>query len=80
MEILSVQEASEKLSDLIEGVQVNHEPLVITGKHKNAVLVAENDWTALNETLHLVSIPGMHESLRSGMQESIASTSKELKW
>jgi antitoxin YefM len=54
--------------------------VVITGKRGNAVLLAEDDWNAINETLHLLSVPGMRESILEGMQESIDSAATELNW
>jgi PHD/YefM family antitoxin component YafN of YafNO toxin-antitoxin module len=54
--------------------------VVITGKRGNAVLLAEDDWNAINETLHLLSVPGMRESILEGMQESTDSAATELKW
>jgi antitoxin YefM len=59
---------------------VSHEPVVITGKRGNAVLLAEDDWTAINETLYLLSVPGMRESIIEGMQENLDETSTELEW
>ncbi|MDB9949471.1 type II toxin-antitoxin system Phd/YefM family antitoxin [Porticoccaceae bacterium] len=58
----------------------SHEPVVITGKRGNAVLLAEDDWNAINETLHLLAVPGMRESIIEGMQESIDSAATELNW
>ena len=57
---------------------VRHEPIHITGKRGNAVLVAEADWRAIQETLYLVSIPGMRESIRQGMEEQVANCSREI--
>jgi len=54
--------------------------LIITGKRGNAVLLAENVWNAINETLHLLSVPGMRESILEGMQESMDSAATELNW
>lgn len=59
--MLSGKEASAKLPELIDDVTVSHEPLVITGKHRNAVLVAEDQWKAITENLHLFSSPGMRK-------------------
>ncbi|MGK0399127.1 MAG: antitoxin YefM [Gammaproteobacteria bacterium] len=64
MTILNVTEARANLYKLIEDKSVNHEPVVITSKRGNAVLLAEDDWNAINETLHLLSVPGMRESIR----------------
>ena len=80
MTTLNVTEARANLYKLIDDTTVNHEPVVITGKRGNAVLIAEDDWNAINETLHLLSVPGMRESILEGMQESIDSAATELNW
>jgi antitoxin YefM len=80
MMTLNVTEARANLYKLIDDTTVSHEPVVITGKRGNAVLLAEDDWNAINETLHLLSVPGMRESILEGMQESIDSASTELNW
>ena len=80
MTTLNVTEARANLYKLIDDTSVNHEPVVITGKRGNAVLLAEDDWNAIHETLHLLSVPGMRESILEGMQESIDSAATELNW
>ena len=80
MTTLKVTEARANLYKLIDDTLVNHEPVVITGKRGNVVLLAEDDWNAINETLHLLSVPGMRESILEGMQESIDSAATELNW
>ena len=80
MTTLNVTEARANLYKLIDDAAVNHEPVVITGKRGNAVLLAEDDWNAINETLHLLSVPGMRESILEGMQESIDTAATELNW
>ena len=80
MTTLNVTEARANLYKLIDDATVNHEPVVITGKRGNAVLLAEDDWNAINETLHLLSVPRMRESILEGMQESIDSAATELNW
>ena len=80
MKTLSVNETREKLPELVEDVLLDHEPMLISGINKNAVLVAEIDWQAMNETLHLLSVPEMQDAIQSGISENIESTSKELKW
>ncbi len=80
MTTLKVTEARANLYKLIDDTLVNHEPVVITGKCGNVVLLAEPDWNAINETLHLLSVPGMRESILDGMQESTDSAATELKW
>jgi antitoxin YefM len=80
MTTLTVTEARANLYKLIDDASVNHEPVIITGKRGNAVLLAEGDWNAITETLHLLSVPGMRGSIIAGMQESIDDASIELDW
>tara|TARA_B110000977_G_C10831983_1_gene398435 strand:+ start:151 stop:348 length:198 start_codon:yes stop_codon:yes gene_type:complete len=63
---------------VIDDASVSHEPVVITGKRGDAVVLAEDDWSAVNETLHFLSVPGMRESILEGMQESIGSAVTQL--
>lgn len=80
MATVNVTEAPTNLYELIDGTSVSHEPVVITGERGNAVLVAEDDWNAINETLYLLSVSGMRESIVEGMQENLDETSTELEW
>ena len=80
MTTLNVTEARANLYKLIDETAVNHQPVVITGKRGNAVLLAEDDWHAINETLHLLSAPRMRESILEGMQEKIVNCATELDW
>lgn len=80
MTILNATDARSKLYSLIDETADTHEPIVITGKRSNAVLLSESDWNAIQETLHLLSIPGMRESIKEGLAENVADCSKELDW
>jgi prevent-host-death family protein len=80
MATITATEARAKLYSLIDEAESSHEPIVITGKRGNAVLVSENDWNAIKETLYLLSIPGMRESIVEGMKEPLEESSKELAW
>ncbi len=80
MNILNATEARSKLYRLIDEAAENHQPIIITGKRKNAVLISEDDWNAISETLFLLSIPGMRESIRDGLNENISNCSKDLDW
>ena len=80
MTTVNVTEARANLYKLIDEASVSHEPVVITGKRGNAVLLSEDDWNAINETLYLLSVPGMRESIIEGMQENFDETSTELEW
>ena len=80
MTVLNATEARSKLYSLIDEAAETHQPIVITGKRGNAVLVSEDDWNAIAETLHLLSVPGMRESIKEGMSQNISKCSKELDW
>jgi antitoxin YefM len=68
MHSLSFTNASEKLDRLLDETAARHEPVLITGPRANAVLVGEEEWNAIQETLYLLSIPGMRESIRAGLE------------
>lgn len=80
MTILNATEARSKLYRLIDETAETHEPIIITGKRRNAVLVSEEDWNAISETMYLLSVPGMRESIREGLSEKISDSSTELDW
>ena len=77
---ISVTGARAKLYQLVDETVSSHKPVVIKGKRGNAVLLSESDWNAISETLHLVSLPGMRESIHEGLNEEITQCSKELDW
>jgi antitoxin YefM len=80
MPIVTASEARKNLFRLLDDVTESHEPIVITGKRKNAVLVSEEDWRAIQQTLHLAQIPGMSASIREGLETSHKEMSKDLEW
>jgi len=80
MTTFSATEARAKLYMLIDEVKDAHQPIIITGKRGNAVLLAEEDWNAINETLYLLSVPGMRESIQEGMAASLDECSQEPDW
>jgi antitoxin YefM len=80
MATFSASEARSNLYRLIDEAAASHEPVRITGKRSNAVLISEEDWNAIQETLYLLSIPGMRESIRKGLATPVDKCSKDLKW
>jgi len=80
MSTLKATDARAKLYRLIDEVAKSHEPIFITGKRANAVLLSEDDWRSIQETLHLLSIPGMSESIRQGLNTPVDECSEELDW
>jgi antitoxin YefM len=80
MTTITATEARKQLYKLVDDVSDTHEPVQITGKRGNAVLVGEDDWRAVQETLFLVSIPGMRESIIEGMATPPEEFDSELGW
>lgn len=78
MSILNIAVAWAKLNRLIEEAIKTHWPIIITSKHGNAVLISESDWNAISETLYLLSVPGMHESIKQGLEEDVSVCDKEI--
>ena len=80
MQTVTATTARSMIYKLLDDAANSHEPIQITGKRSNGVLVSESDWRAIQETLYLVSIPGMRESILSGMKTPIEECDKELTW
>ncbi len=80
MNSLTVTEARKRIYKLLDDVAESHEPVQISGKRHSAVLVSEEDWRAINETLYLTAIPGMRESIVKGLKTPIDKCDKELDW
>ena len=80
MTILNASDARANLYRLIDQTNESHEPVIISGKRKNAVLLSEDDWNSIQETLYLTSISGMRESIIDGMKEPLSESSTELEW
>ena len=80
MKTISIATARAKLCALIDRVAESHEPIQITGRQSDAVLVSSDDWRSIQETLHLMSIPKMRESIQIGMKTPLSKCKKALKW
>jgi antitoxin YefM len=80
MTVLKASTARAKLYRLIDEVALSHEPVLISGKRRNAVLLSEEDWRAVQETLYLLSIPGMRESIVEGLKTPISKCAKKIAW
>jgi antitoxin YefM len=80
MPTLTASEARANLYRLIDQTAESHQPVVIAGKHSSAVLVSTEDWQAIQETLHLLAVPGMRESIKKGMAEPLAKSARNLRW
>ena len=80
MSSINITNARKDLYRIVESVNETHEPIHITGKKSSAVLVGEDDWKSIEETLYLSSIPGMRESIIAGMKTPIDKLESDLDW
>ncbi len=80
MKTLSITEARRQIYQLVDQANETHEPIQITGKRNNAVLVSEEDWHSIQETLYLASIPNMKDSIIEGINTPLNETTDALKW
>lgn len=80
MTSLTASQARALLYKLLDTVAASHAPVQITGKRSNAILISQEDWDAIQETLYLVSIPDMRESIRKGLKTPVDKCSEDLKW
>ncbi len=78
--MIPINEAQKQLQQLIDSVSQSHQPIVIAGETSNAVLLSESDWASVQETLYLLSVPGMRESIREGLATPIEDCARELQW
>ena len=80
MTTLTATEARANLYRLLDEVSETHEPILITGKRANAILISEDDWRAIEETIYLLSIPGMRESIVEGLYTPVDECDDEVEW
>ena len=74
---ITASEARARFHALIDDAAESHQPIMITGKRTNAVLISADDWSAIQETLYLLAIPSMRESVKKGMVEPLAKRAKK---
>ena len=80
MTTLTASKARAQLYHLLDQTAASHEPVQIAGRRHSAVLITEEDWRAMQETLYLVSMPGMRASIRRGLKTPIAQCAEKLRW
>jgi prevent-host-death family protein len=80
MTTLTATEARANLYRVIDETAESHVPVRITSKRNNAILLSEKDWDAIQETLYLLSVPGMRESIKDGLETDINDCSEDLDW
>lgn len=80
MTSITATEARKRLYRLVDDVAESHEPIQIAGKRNSAVLISEEDWRAIQESIYLSNIPGMRSSIRRGLKTPVDQCAEELKW
>ena len=80
MTTMTVTQARSRLYALLDETAASHEPIQITGKRNNGVLLSAADWRSVQETLHLAAIPGMKDSIVAGLKTPVSKCSRELRW
>ncbi|MFZ2055411.1 MAG: type II toxin-antitoxin system Phd/YefM family antitoxin [Candidatus Aminicenantales bacterium] len=80
MTVLKASEARARLYRLIDEAALSHEPVFISGKRSNAVLLSEEDWRSIQETLYLLSIPGMRKSIVEGLKTPVSKCDRKISW
>jgi antitoxin YefM len=80
MTSLTASSARAQLYKLLDQTAQSHEPIQITGRRSSAVLISEEDWRSIQETLYLLSIPGMRESIRKGLKTPVKKCARALTW
>ena len=80
MQALTTSKARASLFRLIDEVAESRQPIMISGKRSSAVLLSAEDWRAIQETLYLLAVPGLRESIKAGMAEPLALSAKALEW
>lgn len=80
MDTLTASEARANFYRLMEQTADSHQPILISGKRTSSVLISSDDWQAIQETLYLLAVPGVRESIKEGMEEPVSECSKDLSW
>ena len=80
MTTLTTSEASKRLEEVLDDLAESHEVVQIAGQRHCGVLVSEDDWRAIQETLYLTSVPGMRSSIVEGLRTPVEHCAKELDW
>ncbi len=80
MTTMTATQARKNLYALVDEVSASHEPVQIAGKRNSAVLVSEEDWRSVQETLYLAGVPKMRESIVEGLKTPVDECDTELEW
>lgn len=78
--VMTVSQARTNIYKLMDETAETHQPIMITGKRNNVVMISEDDWNAIEETLFLNSIPGMASSIKEAMDAPNSEFSEDIEW
>jgi prevent-host-death family protein len=78
--IMSVSQVRADIYNIMDETAQTHEPVLITGKRNNVVMVSQEDWNAIEETLYLNAIPNMVSSIQSSMNAPDSEFSETIQW
>ena len=80
LKVMTVSQARANIYKIMDETALTHQPIMITGKRNNVVMLSEEDWNAIEETLFLNSIPGMASSIKEAMDAPNSEFSKDMEW
>lgn len=80
MKVINITKARQDLYNLVDEAISTSQPIQILGKRGGAVLVSTEDWNAIQETLHLLSIPNMREELLEGINTPLDECVEDIGW
>ena len=80
MHVITATEARANIFRLMDHIAESHEPIMVTGRRCNSVMISEEDWRGIQETIYICSIPGMAKSLIAASNEPIEKGSEKLPW
>lgn len=80
MEIYTASKARENLYKLVDHAGESHEPIVITGKRHNVVMLSEDDYNSIVETLHITSVKGLKEKIIKASKEPTSKLKSTISW
>lgn len=77
---MTVSQARTNIYKIMDETSQTHQPIMITGKRNNVVMISEEDWNAIEETLYLNSVTGMADSIKEAMDAPDSEFSEDIEW
>ncbi len=80
MKVFELEKIKHKLAQIINETVLSHEPILLTSKNNNAVVISEQDWSDIQETLHILSVPGMRKKIKTGIETPLKDCTNKINW